>query len=137
MARLPFRLNNESRYFNDPYEALPKHGYTRFFENILLQDKNIDVRLNVDYFKVLSMSQNILDDNFFVFLTLQILSLAHFLSLKVQDVLPAHKLLIFTGPIDAFYASQGMEKLEYRSIYFEVRIYFLKPAEHGFLRFKF
>ena len=60
LARLPFRLNNESRYFNDPYEALPKHGYTRFFENILLQDKNIDVRLNVDYFKVCSMSQNIL-----------------------------------------------------------------------------
>ena len=52
LARLPFRLNNESRYFNDPYEALPKHGYTRFFENILLQDENIDVRLNVDYFKV-------------------------------------------------------------------------------------
>ena len=52
LARLPFRLNNESRYFNDPHEALPKHGYTRFFENILLQDKNIDVRLNVDYFKV-------------------------------------------------------------------------------------
>ena len=52
LARLPFRLNNESRYFNDPYEALPKHGYTQFFENILLKDKNIDVRLNVDYFKV-------------------------------------------------------------------------------------
>ena len=47
-------------------------------------------------------------------------------------MLPAHKLLIFTGPIDAFYASQGMEKLEYRSIYFEVRKYFLKPANTGF-----
>ena len=61
----------------------------------------------------------------------------YFLSLKIQDVLPAHKLLIFTGPIDAFYASQGMEKLEYRSIYFEVRIYLLKPAAHGVLRFYF
>ena len=50
-------------------------------------------------------------------------------------MLPAHKLLIFTGPIDAFYASQGMEKLEYRSIYFEVRIYFLKPAVHGFSKY--
>ena len=47
-------------------------------------------------------------------------------------MLPAHKLLIFTGPIDAFYASQGMEKLEYRSIYFEVRIYFLKHVSQGF-----
>jgi len=94
LARLPFRLNNESRYFSDPYEALPKHGYTRFFENILLQDPNIDVRLNVDYF-------------------------------QVKDMLPKHKLLIFTGPIDAFYASQGMEKLEYRSIYFETE--YLEP----------
>ena len=38
----------------------------------------------------------------------------------MKDSLPKHKKLIFTGPIDAFYASQGMEKLEYRSIYFEV-----------------
>ena len=47
-------------------------------------------------------------------------------------MLPAHKLLIFTGPIDAFYASQGMEKLEYRSIYFEVRIYLLSHVSQVF-----
>ena len=35
--------------------------------------------------------------------------------------MPDHKLLVFTGPIDAFFASQGMPKLEYRSIIFEVR----------------
>lgn len=39
---------------------------------------------------------------------------------KVKDELPAHKLLIFTGPIDAYYSSLGWEKLEYRSINFEV-----------------
>ena len=53
LARLPVRKNREDRYFNDPFEGLPQNGYTRFFENILLQDSNIDVRLNVDYFKVL------------------------------------------------------------------------------------
>ena len=43
-------------------------------------------------------------------------------STQVKDKLPKHKLLIFTGPIDAFYASQGWDKLEYRSIFFEVSI---------------
>ena len=89
MARLPVRLTAEDRYFNDPFEGLPAHGYTRLFENLLLKDTNIDVRLNVDYF-------------------------------KVKKRLPKHKLLIFTGPIDAFYADQGWQKLEYRSIFFEV-----------------
>ena len=35
--------------------------------------------------------------------------------------MPDHKLLVFTGPIDAYFASQGMPKLEYWSIIFEVR----------------
>jgi UDP-galactopyranose mutase len=52
LARLPFRLSNEDRYFSDPYEGLPKNGYTEFFKKILLEDPNITVRLNVDYFKV-------------------------------------------------------------------------------------
>lgn len=38
---------------------------------------------------------------------------------EVRDKLPKHKLLVYTGPIDAFYASKGMEKLEYRSIFWE------------------
>ena len=37
----------------------------------------------------------------------------------VKEKLPKHKLLVFTGPIDAFYASQGLAKLEYRSIFWE------------------
>ena len=28
--------------------------------------------------------------------------------------LPRHKLLVFTGPIDVYFASQGLAKLEYR-----------------------
>ena len=87
LARLPVRTSNEDRYFNDPFEALPKQGYTAFFENILFHDSNIDVRLNVDFF-------------------------------QVRSQLPKHKLLIFTGPIDAFYAAQNWPKLEYRSINF-------------------
>ena len=37
----------------------------------------------------------------------------------VKAQLPPHKLLIFTGPIDAYYASLGLPKLEYRSLVFE------------------
>ena len=44
--------------------------------------------------------------------------------------MPKHKILIFTGPIDAFYASQGWEKLEYRSIYFEKE--YLEPQDGYF-----
>ncbi len=54
-------------------------------------------------------------------LTLSFLMVQKFKYLfQVKSKLPPHKVLIFTGPIDAFYASQGLEKLEYRSIYFEV-----------------
>ena len=58
------------------------------FEKVLLNNNDITVRLNVDYF-------------------------------AVKEKLPKHKLLVFTGPIDAFYASQGLAKLEYRSIFWE------------------
>lgn len=50
LTRLPCRTSTDDRYFDDAYQALPLHGYTRLFENMILGDKNIDVRVNVDYF---------------------------------------------------------------------------------------
>ncbi len=47
-ARVPTRLNRDSRYFTDAYQAMPKLGYTRMFEN-LLDHPNIKVMLNTDY----------------------------------------------------------------------------------------
>jgi UDP-galactopyranose mutase len=47
-ARLPVRLNRDCRYFTDKYQAMPAHGYTRMFEN-MLHHPNITVALNVDY----------------------------------------------------------------------------------------
>ena len=52
MARLPFRLNNDDRYFSDQWQALPEKGYTHMFEN-MLNSPNIDVALEIDYFKVI------------------------------------------------------------------------------------
>ena len=61
-------LNSERRYFDDPWQHLPKDGYTRMFENMLLkvwlsgnksilltfllQDPKITVRVATDYFQV-------------------------------------------------------------------------------------
>ena len=34
-ARIPVRTNRDDRYFTDAYQAMPLHGYTRLFENML------------------------------------------------------------------------------------------------------
>ncbi|MEP0888582.1 MULTISPECIES: UDP-galactopyranose mutase [unclassified Leptolyngbya] len=47
-ARVPTRTNRDDRYFTDTYQAMPLHGYTRMFENMLTHP-NIKVMLNTDY----------------------------------------------------------------------------------------
>jgi UDP-galactopyranose mutase len=50
LERIPIRANFDTRYFNDKYQALPHKGYTHFFKKIL-DNKNIEVKLNTDYFE--------------------------------------------------------------------------------------
>lgn len=52
-ARVPARLNRDDRYFTDEFQAMPLHGYTRLFENMLAH-RNIHILLNTDYREVLS-----------------------------------------------------------------------------------
>lgn len=47
LARIPVRYNMDSRYFNDKYQAIPKNGYTKFFEKLIC-NPNITLRLNTD-----------------------------------------------------------------------------------------
>lgn len=47
-ARVPTRTNRDDRYFTDTYQAMPLHGFTRLFEN-MLDHPNIKVMLNCDY----------------------------------------------------------------------------------------
>lgn len=47
-ARIPTRTNTDDRYFTDTYQAMPLHGYTRMFEN-MLDHLNIRVELGVDF----------------------------------------------------------------------------------------
>ena len=104
LMRLPCRTSTDDRYFPCKYQALPTRGYTRIFENILFTGAAKEkVQLR-------------LNCDFF----------------EVRDKLPKHKLLVFTGPIDAFYASQGLPKLEYRSIVFEEKT--IKEPEGGFFQ---
>ena len=47
-ARVPTRANADDRYFTDRFQAMPRDGYTRLFEN-LLGHAQIDIRLETDY----------------------------------------------------------------------------------------
>jgi UDP-galactopyranose mutase len=47
-ARVPARTNRDDRYFTDEFQAMPAHGYTRLFENMLSHD-NVRVVLGTDY----------------------------------------------------------------------------------------
>ncbi|MHC5743774.1 MAG: UDP-galactopyranose mutase [Nostoc sp.] len=48
IARIPTRTNRDDRYFTDTYQAMPLHGFTRMFDN-MLNHSNIKVMLNTDY----------------------------------------------------------------------------------------
>lgn len=47
-ARVPTRTNTDDRYFTDSFQNMPRHGFTRMFEN-MLDHPNIQIMLNADY----------------------------------------------------------------------------------------
>ena len=57
LERIPIRTNFDTRYFSDKYQALPHKGYTHFFSKILEND-NIEVKLNTDYFEFIKGNNN-------------------------------------------------------------------------------
>ena len=69
----------------------------------LLRDPNITIRLNVDFFKA-----------------------------RADGLLPSYGLLVYTGPIDSYFAQQGMPMLEYRSLRFEEE--FVPEPPEGFFQ---
>jgi UDP-galactopyranose mutase len=70
---------------------------------MLLGDTNVSVRLNCDFFAE-----------------------------RANGTLPKHKLLVYTGQIDSYYAALGMPKLEYRSLRFEEE--FVEAPDGGFFQ---
>lgn len=53
-ARVPLRTNRDDRYFADTFQAMPRLGYTRMFQN-MLDHPNIKVMLNTDYREVVGL----------------------------------------------------------------------------------
>lgn len=47
LKRVPLRFSYDEGYFDDPYQVMPVHSFTRFFEN-LLDHPNIEVKLGVE-----------------------------------------------------------------------------------------
>merc|ERR1712113_1287643 len=70
---------------------------------MVLGDDNISIRLNCDFFAA-----------------------------RDQGKLPEYGHLVYTGPIDSYFAAQGLEKLEYRSLRFEEE--FVPEPEGGFFQ---
>jgi len=101
LMRLPCRTSTDERYFGDLWQALPLRGYTRLFENMLLRNPRITVRTNCDFFGAREAGQ-----------------------------LPKYSVLVYTGPIDSYFAQAGMPRLEYRSLHFEER--YIPDPEEGF-----
>lgn len=52
-ARIPIRTNSDDRYFTDTYQAMPLHGYTAMFEN-LLNHPNIQIKTSTEFKDVLN-----------------------------------------------------------------------------------
>src|SRR3954465_7727040 len=50
-ARIPVRTNTDDRYFTDEYQVMPRHGFTRMFEN-MVDHPNITLELGVDFQEV-------------------------------------------------------------------------------------
>lgn len=91
LARIPIRTNFDTRYFSDRYQALPKDGYTAWFQQVL-DHPNIEVKLQCDFFT--------------------------FRTTHDMDLFEA---VIYTGPIDHYFKDKGYDSLEYRSIEFHIQ----------------
>lgn len=57
LQRVPLRFSYDECYFDDTYEAMPEHSFTRFFEN-LLNHENITVELGVDALEHISVQND-------------------------------------------------------------------------------
>lgn len=92
LRRIPVRENFDDRYFADRFQALPVDGYTSIVEKMLMHPL-IDVKLGVD-----------------------------FKDFRSTAAMQTCQWLIYTGPIDAYFADSGLPKLEYRSIQFHKQV---------------
>lgn len=97
LKRVPLQFSYDEGYFDDPYQVMPVHSFTRFFEN-LLDHPNIRVRLNVEALEHLAVK----DDHVYI-----------------EGMLFDRK-LVYTGALDELFGCI-YGRLPYRSLRFEWR----------------
>lgn len=97
LKRVPLRFSYNEGYFNDPYQVMPVHSFTSFFEN-LLDHPNIQISLGVEALDHLKVREHqlLLDDSV---LTIPV---------------------IYTGALDELFECVN-GRLPYRSLRFEWR----------------
>ncbi|MGG4405957.1 UDP-galactopyranose mutase [Geobacillus stearothermophilus] len=95
-GRVPVYISRDDRYFQDPYQGMPKEGYTKLFER-MLDHENIKILLNTDYKEVLQFNLETGEASLF----------GQKFSGKI----------IYTGPIDYFF-DYKFGQLPYRSLNF-------------------
>lgn len=97
LKRVPLRFSYNEGYFDDVYEVMPKHSFTKFFEN-LLDHPNIHVKLNTEAMEHLRVENDHI--------------LLHGEELKIP--------VIYTGTLDEIFGGK-FGQLPYRSLRFEWR----------------
>lgn len=100
IKRLPLRFTYDNNYFNDPYQGIPKGGYTRMVENML---QDTPVMLGMEYKQFLAENE------------------------EAGDKKITFDKVIYTGMIDEYF-DYCLGELEYRSLRFEEE--FIKGEEN-------
>ena len=94
IKRLPLRFTYDNNYFNDPYQGIPKGGYTQIVEKLLA---GIEVRTGVEYRAFMRENET-----------------------KGTQA-DAFDKILYTGMIDEYFDYQ-LGALEYRSVRFETEV---------------
>lgn len=97
LERVPLRFSYGVGYFDDPYQVMPEHSFTTFFEN-LLDHSNIIVKLKEDALKHLQIDVD--------------------RKKTLWDGEICEIPIIYTGALDELFESR-FGKLPYRSLYFD------------------
>lgn len=104
IKRLPVRFVFDNNYFNDPYQGIPKGGYTQIVEKLL---EGIPVKLGTDYETFCQQNTD-----------------GGFISMDGEDTFEK---VLYTGMIDQFY-EYCYGELAYRSLRFETE--YLKDEDN-------
>lgn len=95
LKRVPLRFSYDEGYFDDPYQVMPVHSFTTFFEH-LLDHPNLQVKLGVEALERLTAWENKL----------------------LLDGVPLEIPVVYTGAVDELFG--GIHgRLPYRSLRFE------------------